>query len=70
MVQFARQPLETWYAAYFVVKPGEQWIVSTETARAIEHALGRRIKPRWISFVDVTGTPVRVKRSGVELKRN
>ena len=70
MIQFARQPLQTWYAAYFVEKSGEKWIVSNDTAREIESALGRRFKPRWISFVDITGATVRVKRSGVELKRN
>jgi len=47
---------------YFVIQTRESWFfVSTFMARAIQSQLGRFIRPRWITFVDVVGACVRVR---------
>jgi uncharacterized protein with PIN domain len=58
-----RESLKAWYPEYFVVRASQDWIVSTETAREIARVLQRRVKPRWIRFVDITGATVRLQVS-------
>ena len=48
---------------YFIIDCGDSsWFyVSTVMARAIEGRLDRWLRPRWITFVDVTGARIRVR---------
>ena len=57
-----RERLAAWYEEYFLVdaQPA-QWMVSTATARVIESALDRWPQPKWLRFVDILGSRVRVR---------
>jgi hypothetical protein len=48
---------------YFIIDCGDSswYYVSTVMARAIEGRLDRWLRPRWITFVDVTGARIRVR---------
>ncbi len=52
---------------YFIVV-GENftWYVSTEMARFIEACLDRKFRPRWVTFVDLGGSRVRVRARHIE----
>lgn len=67
--QLRREPLETWYAEYFVVRAGQEWIVSTATAQEIDRLLRRRFKPKWVRFVDITGAAIRIRSSSIWLMK-
>ena len=52
--------------------PGDYWVlhgecgwylVSAETARALERQLARRWTPRWLTFRDLVGSSLRVRTS-------
>jgi hypothetical protein len=52
---------------YWVVETrSEYWVVSADTARAVERVLTRLWRPRWIGFVDLTGGHRRVRTDLVE----
>lgn len=52
---------------YWVVETrSTYWIVSYDTARAIERVLDRLWRPRWILFHDLTGGRRRVTTSSIE----
>jgi hypothetical protein len=49
-------------ADHFVVVADDcAWLVSTEMARFIEACLEAEPPPRWVKFVDLTGSRVRVR---------
>ena len=49
---------------YFVLSAESgSWVVSTAMVRAIESALDAWPAPRWIRFVDLSGSRVRVRAS-------
>ncbi len=49
------------YDDWFVVYTGDcSWLVSTEMARHLERALDARRPPRWVTFVDLAGSRVRI----------
>jgi hypothetical protein len=52
---------------YFVVS-GESysWYVSTAMAKAIEAHLDAKPRPRWVTFVDLAGSRVRVRTRQIE----
>jgi hypothetical protein len=52
---------------YFIVC-GESftWYVSTTMAKAIEARLDARRRPRWVTFVDLTGSRVRLRARRIE----
>ena len=51
---------------YFIIQNREQWFyVSTVMAAAIETRLARRFPPKWISFVDLTGARVSLRRDQI-----
>ena len=52
---------------YFVVS-GESftWYVSTAMAKAIEARLDAKPRPRWVTFVDLTGSRVRLRARQIE----
>ena len=55
-------------AHFFVVSTGQRfWYVSTAMARFIEAELDRLWAPAWISFVDLSGSRVRVLASEIRL---
>jgi len=43
------------------------WFVSREMARAVEMTLTRKLLPRWVTFVDLTGARVRVRTRLIEV---
>ena len=52
---------------YWVVETRtEYWLVSADTARAIERALTRLWLPRWIVFPDLTGGQRRLRTAMIE----
>ena len=51
---------------YIVVSQSGTWYVSPETAGRIGASLDRRLRPRWIKFVDVYGARVWLRTAGVE----
>lgn len=52
---------------YWVVETDSAyWIVSRDTARAIERALDRLWRPRWIVFQDLTGGSRRLRAKSIE----
>ena len=52
---------------YWVVETrSEYWVVSADAARAVERAVTRLWRPRWIGFVDLTGGHRRVRTDLVE----
>ena len=52
---------------YWVVETkSAYWIVSTDTARAIERSLARLWRPRWLVFRDQTGGRRRLRSDVVE----
>jgi len=61
-----REQIAPWYPDYFVVRATGDWMVSRETARAIERALDRWPRPRWFRLVDVTGATVRFRLADVK----
>jgi hypothetical protein len=55
-------------AHFFVVSTGLRcWYVSTTMARFIESELDRLWAPAWISFVDLSGSRVRILASQIRL---
>jgi hypothetical protein len=47
---------------YFIVSGGDcTWYVSTDMARFIEGALDAVLRPRWVKFVDLAGSRVRLR---------
>ena len=44
----------------------EYWVISEDTARAIERALTRLWCPRWIAFIDKSGGRRRVRTELIE----
>lgn len=42
------------------------WVVSADTARAVERAVVRLWRPRWLAFRDFTGGHRRIRTSVVE----
>jgi len=61
------EALEHWCAEYCLI--GTPWgvrPVSPVMAQHIERALTRWPRPRWISFVDITGARVRLRTALVE----
>jgi hypothetical protein len=48
---------------YFIIECGDTawYYVSTVMARAIEGRLDRWLRPRWITFVDLTGARIRIR---------
>jgi hypothetical protein len=52
---------------YFVIQTRESsWFyVSTVMARAIDRRLDRWLRPRWITFVDVTGARIRIRAADI-----
>ena len=52
---------------YWVLETrSEYWVISEDTARAIERALTRLWRPRWITFTDTSGGRRRVRTDLVE----
>ncbi|MGH7518800.1 MAG: hypothetical protein ACREOC_15270 [Gemmatimonadales bacterium] len=52
---------------YFVVS-GDccTWYVSTTMARVIEQSLDGRARPKWVTFVDLTGARIRLRARQIE----
>src|SRR5258707_10757175 len=42
------------------------WLVSTEMARFVESILDARPRPRWVKFVDLAGSRVRLRTRQIE----
>jgi hypothetical protein len=62
----ARERLAAWYPEYFALDSDSgYWMVSVEAAREIERALDRWPPPRWLRFVDITGSRIRIRSEGV-----
>ena len=51
---------------YMVVTQSGTWYVSPEAAARVGTALDRRLRPRWIKFVDVYGARVWLRTRTVE----
>ena len=52
---------------YWVIETrSEYWVVSADTARAVERVVTRLWHPRWIAFVDLSGGYRRVRTDLVE----
>ena len=52
---------------YWVIETRtEYWIVSADTARAVERTLARLWRPRWLVFTDHTGGRRRLRTGVVE----
>ena len=52
---------------YFIVSGDSgSWIVSTVMARHIESVLDARPRNRWVVFVDLAGSRVRIRTRGIE----
>lgn len=51
---------------YEVVTEFGTWYVGGETAARIARALDRRWRPRWIKFVDLSGSRAWLRTSGIE----
>ena len=52
---------------YWIIETRSQyWVVSVDTARAVERVVTRLWPPRWIGFVDITGGQRRVRTELVE----
>jgi hypothetical protein len=51
---------------FLVVGENFTWYVSTEMARFIEACLDCKSRPRWIRFVDLAGSRVRVRARQIE----
>jgi len=52
---------------YWVLETrSEYWVISADTARAIERALTRLWRPRWIVFLDISGGHRRVRTDLIE----
>lgn len=51
---------------YMVVTEYTTWYVSPETAARMGRALDRRWRPRWVKFVDLTGSRVWLRASTIE----
>ena len=51
---------------YFIVSGDSgTWLVSTVMARHIESVLDARPRPRWVRFVDLAGSRVRLRTRGI-----
>jgi len=60
--QSEEEPVRPRAADHFVVVADDcAWFVSTEMARFIEACLEADPPPRWVKFVDLTGSRVRVR---------
>ncbi len=59
--------LEPWCPHYFIVglASGCSYTVSTEMAGVVERALDRWHSRRWITFVDLGGARIRVRRDQI-----
>ena len=51
---------------YMVVAQFSTWYVSPETAARMGRALDRRWRPRWMKFVDLTGSRAWVRTDSIE----
>jgi hypothetical protein len=51
---------------YFVAASGGTWYLSAETASFIGSQLDRRLRPRWIKFVDRYGARGRLRTETVD----
>jgi hypothetical protein len=62
----ARERLEAWYSEYFAMDTDAgYWMVSAAAAREIERALDRWPRQRWIRFVDITGSRIRLRSTAI-----
>ena len=53
---------------YFIVSAeGSTWYVSTEMARFIETALDSWPRPRWVKFIDLVGSRVRLRTAQIDV---
>jgi hypothetical protein len=52
---------------HIVATANFSYIVSPVMARHIEQELDRRRRPKWITFVDVSGARVRILASSIEM---
>jgi len=52
---------------YFVIqcRDSSWFYVSTVMARAIDRKLGRLFRPRWITFVDISGSRIRLRTDDI-----
>ena len=46
---------------YEVVTYNDTWYVTADTARWIESRMDKWLKPRWVRFVDIRGSCVRIR---------
>ena len=65
--QSQEEPARPRAADHFVVVADDcAWFVSTEMARFIEVCLEAEPRPKWVKFVDLTGSRVRLRARLIE----
>src|SRR5262245_1543553 len=62
------QPSEENGPEYFVVVTPRAWLrVSPQTARVLSRTLRKRLQPRWVRVVDITGSEVLLRPRDISL---
>jgi len=62
-----RETLAAWYPEFFVLDTQAGcWMISPAVASEIQRSLDRWPRPRWLRFVDITGSAIRVRSAWVK----